>query len=185
MRTAPSSAFDDQAPDGARHVGRLVELVADLDVVRQDGLEAWQVGFDGLDDRERRGVRPLGHRDVDGAAAVDQRVAGLDVGGVFDRADVADEDVCVPCERIGMSFRSLKSPTTELTGTIGIRSPMRTLPEGLIVLPARQRLHDLVRATCCRRAACRDRRGRRWCAGSRRTAAAPRRPAGSRTTAAP
>ena len=37
---------------------------------------------------------------------------------------------------MGMLFRSLKSPTTELTGTIGIRSPMRTLPDGLTVLPA-------------------------------------------------
>jgi hypothetical protein len=27
--------------------------------------------------------------------------------------------VCVPCERTGMLFRPLKSPTTELTGTIG------------------------------------------------------------------
>ena len=34
------SAFDEQTPDGARHVGRLVELVTDLDVVRQHGLEA-------------------------------------------------------------------------------------------------------------------------------------------------
>ena len=44
--------------------------------------------------------------------------------------------VRVPCERIGILPRPLTSPTTELTGTIGHRSPMRTLPEGLTVLPA-------------------------------------------------
>ena len=43
--------------------------------------------------------------------------------------------VCVPCERIGMLARPLTSPTTELTGTMGHRSPMRMLPEGLTVLP--------------------------------------------------
>jgi hypothetical protein len=52
----------------------------------------WQVGFDGLDDRERRGVRPFGYRDVDGAASIHQRVTGLDVGAVFHRSDVAYED---------------------------------------------------------------------------------------------
>ena len=44
--------------------------------------------------------------------------------------------VCVPCDRIGMLLRSLNCRTTELTGTIGMRSPMRTLPDGLTVLPA-------------------------------------------------
>jgi len=63
------SAFDKQALDGARHVGRLVELVTDLDIIGQHGLEAWQIGFDGLDHRERRGVRSFGHGDVDRAAS--------------------------------------------------------------------------------------------------------------------
>jgi hypothetical protein len=44
--------------------------------------------------------------------------------------------VRVPCERIGMFFSSLKSETTELIGTIGRKSPMPTLPDGLMVLPA-------------------------------------------------
>ncbi len=55
-------------------------------------MEARQVGFDGLDHRERRGVRSFGYGDVDGAASIHQRVAGLDVGTIFDRSDVAYED---------------------------------------------------------------------------------------------
>jgi hypothetical protein len=43
-----------------------------------------------------------------------------------------------------MSFRPLISPTTELTGTVGHRSPMRTLPEGLRVAGG-QRPNHLVR----------------------------------------
>ena len=35
-----------------------------------------------------------------------------------------------------MLLSSLKSETTELVGTIGRKSPMRTLPDGLMVLPA-------------------------------------------------
>jgi len=85
-------AFEKQAPNSACHQGGLVELVADLDVVRQDGLETRQVGFDGLDDRKRRGIGSFGHGDVDRAASIYQRVAGLDVGAVLDRSDVAYED---------------------------------------------------------------------------------------------
>ena len=40
-----------------------------------------------------------------------------------------------------MLLRLLISPTTELTGTVGHRSPMRTLPDGLTVLPAAFRRH--------------------------------------------
>jgi hypothetical protein len=86
------SAPEEQAPDRPRDVGGLVELVADLDVVRQNGLEAGQIGFDGLHDRERRGIRSFGYGDVYGAATIDERVSGLNVGTVFDRSDVADED---------------------------------------------------------------------------------------------
>ena len=62
---------------------------------------------------------------------IHERVTGLNVGTVLDRSENAYEDRLRPRERMGMLFRSLKSPTTELTGTIGIRSPMRTLPDGL------------------------------------------------------
>src|SRR4029077_15906856 len=68
------------------------ELVTDLNIIGQHGLEARQVGFDGLDDRERRGVRSLGYGDVDRAASIHQRVAGLNVGAVFNRSDIAHED---------------------------------------------------------------------------------------------
>jgi hypothetical protein len=85
-------ALEEQAPDGPRDVRGLIELVADLDVVRQNGLETRQVGFDGLDDRECGGIRSFGHGDVYGAASVHERVTGLNVGAVFDRADVAYED---------------------------------------------------------------------------------------------
>src|SRR5205823_10104709 len=86
------SAFEKQAPNSACDQGGLVELVADPDVIRQNGLEARQVGFDCLDDRERRGVRSFGYGDVYGAASIHERVAGLNVGAVFDRSDVAYED---------------------------------------------------------------------------------------------
>jgi hypothetical protein len=35
-----------------------------------------------------------------------------------------------------MLLSSAMSETTELTGTIGMRSPMRTFPDGLMMLPA-------------------------------------------------
>ena len=88
-----------------------------------------------VDHAERRGVGPLGDQDVDGAPAIDERVAGFDIGGVGDRADIADEDRAgsVGADWDIAQFRA--SVTTEFTGTIGISSPMRTLPDGLIVLP--------------------------------------------------
>ena len=76
------------------------------------------------------------------------------------------------------------SLTMELTGTIGYLSPMGTLPEGLIVLPLRDRQHDFVGSHAVRLQP-------PWIDGhdqrprcSRRTAAAPRRRAGRRTSAA-
>src|SRR5882757_5935842 len=53
--------------------------------------------------------------------------------------------VCVPCERIGTLLKSLKSPTTELTGTIGMTSPMRTLPRWADRVAGGQHPHHLVR----------------------------------------
>src|SRR5712672_4314885 len=103
-------AFEEQALDSAGHVRRLVELVTDLNIVRQYGLEAWQVGFDGLDDRECRGVRSFGYGDVDRAASVHQRVAGLDVGAVFDRSDVAYEDRLRSVRADGNAVQTLEIP---------------------------------------------------------------------------
>ena len=50
-------------------------------------------------------------------------------------AHVADEDRSGTAGADGNVFRSLMFLTTELIGTIGYLSPMRTLPDGLIVLP--------------------------------------------------
>jgi hypothetical protein len=43
--------------------------------------------------------------------------------------------VRVPDIRIGTSSRAFVPGATEFIGTIGIESPMRTLPDGLIKLP--------------------------------------------------
>ena len=45
-----------------------------------------------MHDRERRSIRSFGHRDIYGAATVDERVSGLNVRTVFDRSDVADKN---------------------------------------------------------------------------------------------
>src|SRR5439155_21923557 len=84
-------AFERQAVDGARDVWRLIKLVTDLYVVGQDALEFRQVLFDEIDDRQRRGVGSLGDGDIDGAAAVHERVTSDDVGGVLHIGHVADE----------------------------------------------------------------------------------------------
>ena len=96
---------------------------------------------------------------------------------VLHRADVAEVDGRARrrCGS-GSSAARRRSSTIELIGTIGISSPMRTLPDGLIDVAGGQRADDLVGRHAVRRAAGRDRRGRRWCAGCRRTAAGPRRP---------
>src|SRR5258705_4143732 len=104
------SAFDEQALDGARHVGGLVKLVTDLNIVRKYGLEAWQVGFDGLNDRECRGVRSFGYGDVDRAASIHQHVAGLDVGAIFDRSDVAYENGLRTVRADGNVVQALEIP---------------------------------------------------------------------------
>ena len=85
-------ALGRQAPHGVGDGGRLVELEADLDVVGEDRLHLGQGFLDVPDDRERRGVGPLGHQDVDGPAAVDQRIAGGDVAGVLHGGHVAEVD---------------------------------------------------------------------------------------------
>ena len=58
----------------------------------QDGLHLRQRLLDVADDREGRGVGPLGHEDVDGPAAVDQGIAGGDVAGVLHGGHVAEID---------------------------------------------------------------------------------------------
>ena len=77
----------------AGDIGGLVELIADLDI--RPAARTGNCGMFSLtrsDHRERRGIRALGDGDVNRAPSVDQRVTGLDVGAVFDRADIAHED---------------------------------------------------------------------------------------------
>ena len=83
--------FQRQTADGARDVGRLVELVADLHVGGQHALELRQVRLDQIDHRERGSGGALGDRDIDRAPAVDQRVAGHDVRAVHHLAHVPQE----------------------------------------------------------------------------------------------
>ena len=85
-------ALLDQAQDGAHDEGRLVKLIADLHARRQHGLELWDILLDEIDDTERRGVGAFGDRNVDGAAAIDERVANFDIGRVGNRSNIADED---------------------------------------------------------------------------------------------
>ena len=55
---------------------------------------------------------------------------------ILDGSDVADEDRLDEPVRIGTLSRSLMSVTVAFVGTIGIRSPIRTLPEGESVFAA-------------------------------------------------
>ena len=129
------STFLGEAPNGARDVRGLVELIADLHARRQHGLEFGQALLDQAHDAERGSVGAFGDRYINGATAVHERIAGFDVRGIFGNADIRMKIVRVPWERIGTSPRRWTLVTTELTGTIGIMSPNRTFPEGLMVLP--------------------------------------------------
>ena len=132
----PQHPLADHAPDRSRHVGRLVELVTDVDVRRQDGLHVGQGRLDRVDHAQGRGVGPLGHEDVHAAAAVDQGIAGRDVGAVLDISHVAEIDRRSRTGRAGGCVsRSWTSRTTELTGTKGYFPSSGKLPEGLIALP--------------------------------------------------
>ena len=136
VSTAPSTPFDRQRANGPRHVGRLVELEADVDIVGQHGLHFGQMPLDLVDDAQRRRVGPLGGQQVNRPPAVDQRVAGRECPSCLRSwPDRADRRPAPPPVRIGMLPNSSICPTSELSGTIGYLSPMCTLPEGLIVLP--------------------------------------------------
>ena len=86
-------AFQRQAADGARHVGRLVEFVAHLHVRRaarsgtSPGSALTRLTTDSVEASDA-----LGDRDIDRAPAVDQGVAGHDVRAVHHGADIAHED---------------------------------------------------------------------------------------------
>src|SRR5207237_10220972 len=88
----PEQALLSQAQNCAYDEGRLVKLIADLHARRQHGLELWEILLDEIDHTERRGVGAFGDRDVDGAAAIYERVANFDIGRVGDRSNIANED---------------------------------------------------------------------------------------------
>ena len=85
----PQCAFVEQALHRPSHIRRLVELETDADVLGQLLLHLRQGALDFVDHAHRRRFRPLRRQDVDGPAAVDQRIARGQVGGVLDGADVA------------------------------------------------------------------------------------------------
>ena len=129
-------ALGDQAPNGVGDRGRLVELETDLDVVGQDRLHAGQGLLDVVDDRERGGVGPLGHEDVDGASAVDQGIARGDVAGVLHGRDVADVDgrVLPGADRDRLQLLDLSDQGVDRHDRHHLADA--DVPEGLIVLPA-------------------------------------------------
>src|SRR5439155_2272126 len=99
--------FETDAPDGPGNIGRLVELEADADVLGDDSLHVRQLLLDPVDHRQGRGVGPLGDQDVDRALAVDQPIAGGDVGGIDRVGDVADVDGRVGAESDGDVLQGL------------------------------------------------------------------------------
>ncbi|MCG3163611.1 MAG: hypothetical protein JMDDDDMK_05050 [Acidobacteria bacterium] len=71
----------------------MIELEADLDVFGHERLEARQLGFDAVDDFQRRSFGAFGDRDVNRASAIDQSVAGQNVAAIFDHADIAHVNI--------------------------------------------------------------------------------------------
>ena len=143
-----------------------------------------RLAFTFVDDRERRRIGPLRDEDVNGPTAVDQRVAGRDVAGVLHRRHDRGVDSGFGADSDRDGLQLLDVLTSELIGTIGIIVADPDVPEGLIVFPV---VSAVITSSgdMGMRGAGRGRRGRRPCAGCRRTAAAPRRRAGWRTSAGP
>ena len=180
----------DQAVQGARSrnaTDRTSKL--DLDVVgqRRSCMRRQRLACTLANHVQRRRVGALGHRDVDGALAVDVRdsrrrcrwcrVIGADVAQVDGRAGA----------RCGSARRAAPGCCRRASHwwrRCGIRSPVRTLPDGHHRRCRGSRRRSLRRARGGTGAAFRDRPAPRSCAGCRRTAAAPRRRAAWRTAAA-
>jgi hypothetical protein len=73
------SALFGETQNGSRDVRGLVEFVADPHARRNDGLEFRQALLDQAHDAERGSVSALRHRDIDGTAAIHERIARFDV----------------------------------------------------------------------------------------------------------
>src|SRR5205814_1515590 len=63
-------SFARHRPECVAHILRLVELVADLDVLRNERLKAGNAPSNFIDDREGRSIWAFGYGDVDGALVV-------------------------------------------------------------------------------------------------------------------
>src|ERR1019366_2565622 len=59
--------------------------------------ELWDILLDEIDDTERGGVGMFGDRNVDGALAIDERVAEFDIGGVGDSDQLRRGERWRPC----------------------------------------------------------------------------------------
>ena len=68
-------------------------------------------------------------------AAVDQGIAGIQVGAIGNGGDIAEVDRRGSARRMGILPKSLMSPTTALTDTMCALSAIVTLPDGLTWLP--------------------------------------------------
>ncbi len=86
-------SFNAHSPHRLRDVGRLIELEANLDVLRQRVLHLLHVSLHAIDHMQRRSVGPLGDQHVHGPLPIHQGVAGGNVRGwILDFADVAEAD---------------------------------------------------------------------------------------------
>src|ERR1051326_9348204 len=74
------------------HISRLIEFEADFYILRNDRLEAGDVGFHFIYDLERGGVRALGNGNKDRSTAVEERVSSQDVRAVFNKTDVPQKN---------------------------------------------------------------------------------------------
>ena len=84
-------AFQRQSRNGARHVRRLIKLIADLHIAGDHALEFGKILFHQVHHRERRGVRPFGDGDINRAPPIHQRITSDDVGAIRHLTHVAQE----------------------------------------------------------------------------------------------
>ena len=93
-----------------RDVWRLIEFEAHIHVVGHRLLEVGDGCLHGIDHRERGCIGAFGDGNVDGAAAVDMRIGGDQVGAVFDGGDIAQIDGGPAPGRIGVLRSSGRLP---------------------------------------------------------------------------
>src|SRR6185437_17077075 len=77
---------------GIDDIAGLVELIADFYIGRNGGLHIRQGGFDALDDVPGGGVGAFGNGNIDRTLAIDQCIAGGDVGAEAHGSHIAEID---------------------------------------------------------------------------------------------